>query len=111
MLQKLVTRVGTNLGRASYALTARRLSAPKRPTPYALPREGLAPSKEAGDAVIKVLNDFTPLVERIPSTRSFRCRGSHPISSVDEPKLQARSGAVCGQCLALASRARSAWRK
>ena len=69
MLQKLVTRVGTNLGRASYALTARRLSAPKRPTPYALPREGLAPSKEAGDAVIKVLNDFTPLGNAVSDAR------------------------------------------
>jgi DNA polymerase IV len=47
-----------------------------------------------GDAAIKVVNDFTPLVERI----------SIPISSVRLPKLQGQSGTACGRSLAFRSR-------
>ena len=59
------------------------VSSKAAPTPYALPREGLAPSKEAGDAVIKVLNDFTALgnPERqraIECQTAKRARGPRP---------------------------------
>ena len=61
-----------------------------------------------GDAVIKVVGDFTPLVERIsideaplPTSRAA------PISSVRLPKSRRQSGAACGRSLAF--RSRSAW--
>ena len=57
-----------------------------------------------GDAVIKVLNDFTPLVERISIDEAFLPMSRvAPISSVSQPKLQPRSGAECGPRLRCAS--------
>jgi DNA polymerase IV len=51
-----------------------------------------------GDAVIKVLNNYTPLVERISIDEAFADVAGWvaPISSVHQPKLPALSGAVCG---------------
>jgi hypothetical protein len=61
-----------------------------------------------GDAAINVLNDFTPLVERISIDKPSPTSWGAPISSVRRLKLRLRYGAVCGQKLAFPSR--SAWR-
>ncbi len=61
-----------------------------------------------GDAVIKVLMISRPSSSEFPSTRPLPMSRVAPISSVHQPKLQARSGTVCGQSLAFQSR--SAWR-
>jgi DNA polymerase-4 len=49
-----------------------------------------------GDAAINVLNDFTPLVERISIDEALPTSWGAPISSVRRLKLQTRYGAVCG---------------
>ena len=60
-----------------------------------------------GDAAINVLNDFTPLVERI-STRRLPTSPAVPISSARRPKLPMRCGGAYGRSLVFQSR--SAWR-
>ncbi len=50
-----------------------------------------------GDAAIKVVDDFTPFVERISSTRRLPMSRDPPISLVRLPKLRGQSATVCGR--------------
>jgi DNA polymerase IV len=61
-----------------------------------------------GDATIKVVSDFTPLVERISIDEVFADVQAARISSGRRPKLRGRSAAVCGRNSAF--RYRSVWR-
>src|SRR5436189_1412908 len=68
-----------------------------------------------GDAAIDVLNDFTPLVQRISIDEAFADVAGAPASSVHPLRLRVRSGAVCGPSLGFPSRsappAPSTWRR
>jgi DNA polymerase-4 len=59
-----------------------------------------------GDAAINVLNDFTPLVERISIDEAFAdvAGCTHLIFSALRPRLQPRYGAVCESRLVFQSR-------
>ncbi len=61
-----------------------------------------------GDAAIRVLGDFTPLVERISIDEAFADVAGQNISSVRRPKSPRRSGAASGRNWG--SRFRSEWR-
>jgi DNA polymerase-4 len=57
-----------------------------------------------GDAAINVLNDFTPLVERISMTRPSLMLRAAPTFSAQRPRSQEQCVVVCGQSLAFQSR-------